>query len=120
MDHSKHHHHNGHKHDDHEYDGHEHTHDEHHSHGEPTGNAVEKIGFTRSQFLRMCLAGVTAGGVAPNAGAQTQAPKASRPKTDSDDDPLGFNGRTPYRQLLETEGIPVYEDGFIDVNQLEL
>src|SRR3989454_7099392 len=42
---------------------HEHTHDEHHSHGEPTGNAIEKIGFTRSQFLRMCLAGVAAGAV---------------------------------------------------------
>src|SRR5256886_9842277 len=57
-----------------------------HSHGEPTGNAIEKIGFTRSQFLRMCLAGVAAGAVAPSAGAQTQAPKASRPRTDSYED----------------------------------
>src|SRR6266702_4231424 len=102
MDHSKHHHHDGHEHDDHEYDGHEHTHDE------PTGNAVEKIGFTRSQFLRLCLAGVAAGAVAPSVGAQTQAPKASRPRTDSYDDPLVFNGPSPYRQFLKKEGIPVY------------
>src|SRR2546425_13051778 len=112
MDHSKHHHH----------DGHEHTHDEHHghSHGEPTGNAVEKIGFTRSQFLRMCLAGIAAGAVAPSVGAQTQAPKASRPRTDSYDDPLVFNGPSAYRQFLKKEGIPVYEGGFIDGNKLEL
>src|SRR3989441_12584741 len=112
MDHSKHHHH----------DGHEHTHDEHHghSHGEPTGNAVEKIGFTRSQFLRLCLAGVAAGAVAPSSGAAAQAPKASRPRTDSYDDPLVFNGPSPYRQFLKKEGIPVYEGGFIDVNKLEL
>src|SRR5713101_8682493 len=109
MDHSKHHHH----------DGHEHTHDEHHSHGEPTGNAVEKIGFTRSQFLRMCLAGVAAGAVAP-ARAAAQAPTASRPRTDSYDDPLAFNGPSAYRQFLKKEGIPVYEGGFIDVNKLEL
>src|SRR2546422_3643272 len=79
MDHSRHHHHHGHAHDD-----HEHAHDEHHdhshgagnaapapghSHGEPTGNAIEKIGFTRSQFLRMCLAGVAAGAVVPSSGA---------------------------------------------------
>src|SRR6266568_4364837 len=98
MDHSKHHHH-----DSHAHDGHEHAHDEHHdhshgagnavpahghSHGEPTGNAVEKIGFTRSQFLRMCLAGVAAGAVAPSPGARAQAPTASRPRTDSYDDPL--------------------------------
>src|SRR5467141_3851591 len=120
MDHSKHHHHDGHEHDDHEYDGHEHTHDEHHSHGEPTGNAIEKIGFTRSQFLRLCLAGVAAGAVAPSVGAQTQAPKASRPRTDSYDDPLVFNGLSPYRQFLKKEGIPVYEGGFIDVNKIEL
>src|SRR6266436_8334469 len=106
MDHSKHHHHDGHEHDDHEYDGHEHTHDEHHTHGEPTGNAIEKIGFTRSQFLRMCLAGVAAGAVAPSVGAQTQAPKASRPRTDSYDDPLVFNGPSAYRQFLKKEGIP--------------
>src|SRR2546427_168613 len=109
MDHSKHHHHDGHEHahdDEHAHDGHEHTHDERHdhshgagtaasahghSHGEPTGNAIEKIGFTRSQFLRMCLAGVAAGAVAPSAGAQTQAPKASPPRTDSYDDPLIFD-----------------------------
>jgi len=135
MDHSKHHHHDGHEHDDHEYDGHEHTHDEPHdhshgagtaasahghSHGELTGNAIEKIGFTRSQFLRMCLAGVAAGAVAPSAGAQTQAPKASRPRTDSYDDPLVFNGPSAYRQFLKKEGIPVYEGGFIDVNKVEL
>ena len=122
MDHSKHHHHDGHEHDDHEYDGHEHTHDERHdhSHGEPTGNAVEKIGFTRSQFLRLCLAGVAAGAVAPSPGARAQAPTASRPRTDSYDDPLVFNGPSPYRQFLKKEGIPVYEGGFIDVNKLEL
>src|SRR3989442_15976621 len=109
MDHSKHHHH----------DGHEHTHDEHHdhSHGEPTGNATEKIGFTRSQFLRLCLAGVAAGAVAPGSGARAQAPTASRPRTDSYDDPLVFNGPSPYRQFLKKEGIPVYEGGFIDVNK---
>ena len=112
MDHSKHHHH----------DGHEHTHDEHHdhSHGEPTGNATEKIGFTRSQFLRLCLAGVAAGAVAPGSGARAQAPTASRPRTDSYDDPLVFNGPSPYRQFLKKEGIPVYEGGFTDVNKIEL
>src|SRR5712691_12998446 len=127
---SKHHHHDGHAHD-----GHEHTHDEPqnhshgpgdaapahgHAHGEPTGNAIEKIGFTRSQFLRMCLAGVAAGSVSPSVGAQTQAPKASRPRTDSYDDPLVFNGLSPYRQFLKKEGIPVYEGGVIDVNKVEL
>src|SRR6266705_4401721 len=120
MDHSKHHHHDGHEHDDHEYDGHEHTHDEHHTHGEPTGNAIEKIGFTRSQFLRLCLAGVAAGAVAPSSGARAQAPTASRPRTDSYDDPLVFNGLSPYRQFLKKECIPVYEGGFIDVNKVEL
>src|SRR5437879_13926016 len=95
-----------HEHDGHTHDGHEHTHDEHdhdhshdaghaapaqgHAHGEPTGNSIEKIGFTRSQFLRMCLAGVAAGAVAPT-GAAAQAPTASRPRTDSYDDPLLFN-----------------------------
>src|SRR6266581_6914764 len=121
MDHSK----------DHHHDGHEHTHEEHHhhshgasahghSHGEPTGNAIEKIGFTRSQFLRVCLAGVAAGAVAPSSGARAQAPTASRPRTDSYDDPLVFNGLSPYRQFLKKEGIPVYEGGFIDVNKIEL
>src|SRR6266566_3214108 len=111
-----------HEHDGHSHDGHEHTHDglPPHSHGEPTGNAIEKIGFTRSQFLRMCLAGVAAGAVAPSAGAQTQAPRASRPRTDSYDDPLVFNGPSAYRQFLKKEGIPVYEGGFIDVNKVEL
>src|SRR3979490_2922470 len=105
MDHSRHHHHHdGHADDGHTHDGHEHTHDEHHdhshgagnaaaahghSHGEPTGNAIEKIGFTRSQFLRVCLAGVAAAGaVGPSLGAPTQAPTASRPRTDSYDDPV--------------------------------
>src|SRR2546427_6868521 len=130
MDHSRHHHHHGHAHDD-----HEHAHDEHHdhshspgnsasahghSHGEPTGNAIEKIGFTRSQFLRLCLAGVAAGAVAPSSGARAQAPTASRPRTDSYDDPLVFNGPSAYRQFLKKEGIPVYEGGFIDVNKIEL
>src|SRR5213595_3292467 len=71
-----------HEHDGHVHDGHGHTHDglPPHSHGEPTGNAIEKIGFTRSQFLRMCLAGVAAGAAAPmGAQAQAQGPKASRP-----------------------------------------
>src|SRR3979490_3529986 len=126
MDHSKHRHHHAH-------DGHEHTHDEHdgpehthdglppHTHGEPTGNAIEKISFTRSQFLRLCLAGVAAGAAAPmGAQAQAQAPKASRPRTDSYDDPLAFNGPSAYRQFLKKEGIPVYEGGFIDVNKVEL
>src|SRR5437667_6448099 len=130
MDHSRHHHHHGHAHDD-----HEHAHDEHHdhshgaggaavaqghSHGEPTGNAVEKIGFTRSQFLRMCLAGVAAGAVAPSSGTSAQAATASRPRTDSYDDPVVFNELSPYRQFLKKEGIPVYEGGFIDVNKIEL
>ena len=111
-----------HHHDGHDHDGHEHTHDEHHghTHGEPTGNAIEKIGFTRSQFLRLCLAGVAAGAVAPSSGVAAQAPTASRPRTDSYDDPLVFNGLSPYRQFLKKEGIPVYEGGFIDVNKLEL
>src|SRR5256886_15705193 len=116
-----------HEHDGHAHDHHEHAHDEHrdhdgHAHGEPTGNTIEKIGFTRSQFLRMCLAGVAAGaataGVGPSARAAT--PSASRPRTDSYDDPLVFNGPSPYRQFLKKEGIPVYEGGFIDVNKLEL
>src|SRR3989442_14266709 len=125
MDHSRHHHHHGHAHDD-----HEHAHDEHHdhshgagnaapapghSHGEPTGNAIEEIGFTRSQFLRLCLAGVAAGAVAPSSGVAAQAPTASRPRTDSYDDPLVFNGPSPYRHFFTNEGIPVYEVGFIDV-----
>src|SRR5881628_1332750 len=139
MDHSKHHHHDGHEHthdDEHAHDGHEHTHDEHHdhshgpgnaaaahghSHGEPTGNAIEKIGFTRSQFLRMCLAGVAAGAAVPmGAQAQAQAPKASKPRTDSYDDPVAFNGPSAYRRFLQKEGIPVYEGGAIDVNKVEL
>src|SRR5438034_2211818 len=75
-----------HEHDGHVHDGHGHTHDglPPHSHGEPTGNAIEKIGFTRSQFLRMCLAGVAAGAAVPlGAQAQAQAPKAWKPRTDS-------------------------------------
>src|SRR5882672_12290139 len=117
MDRSKHHHHDGH-----EHDGHDHTHDEHHSHGEPTGNAVEKIGFTRSQFLRMCLAGVAAGAATAGMGPSARAaePSASRPRTDSYDDPLVFNGPSAYRQFLKKEGIPVYEGGVIDVNKVEL
>src|SRR2546430_16836001 len=116
MDHAKHHHH-------HDHDGQEHTHDglPPHTHGEPTGNAIEKIGSTRSQFLRMCLAGVAAGAAAPmGAQAQAQGPKASRPRTDSYDDPVVFNGPSAYRQFLEKEGIPVYEGGAIDVNKVEL
>src|SRR5438309_2045259 len=114
-----------HEHDGHAHDHHEHAHDEHHdhdghAHGEPTGNTIEKIGFTRSQFLRMCLAGVAAGAVAPGSGARAQAPTASRLRTDSYDDPLVFNGLSPYRQFLKKEGIPVYEGGVIDVNKLEL
>src|SRR5205814_313367 len=59
-----------HEHDGHVHDGHGHTHDglPPHSHGEPTGNAIEKIGFTRSQFLRMCLAGVATGAAVPLGG----------------------------------------------------
>src|SRR5256885_6483589 len=109
MDHSKHHHHDGHEHT-HEED-HDHSHEpgdaapaHGHSHGEPTGNAIEKISFTRSQFLRLCLAGVAAGAAAPM-GAQAQAPKASRPRTDSYDDPVVFNGPSAYRQFLKKEGI---------------
>src|SRR5258708_32555085 len=124
-----------HEHDGHAHDGHGHTHDEHHdhshgagnsgsaqghAHGEPTGNAVEKIGFTRSQFLRLCLAGVAAGAVAPSSGAAAQAPTASRPRTDSYDDPLVFNGLSPYRQFLKKAAIPVYAGGFIALNKLEL
>src|SRR2546430_9265388 len=110
----------------HEHDGrshheHEHTHDglPPHSHGEPTGNTIEKMAFTRSQFLRMCLAGVAAGAAAP-LGAQAQAPKASKPRTDSYDDPVAFNGPSAYRRFLQKEGIPVYEGGAIDVNKVEL
>jgi oxalate decarboxylase/phosphoglucose isomerase-like protein (cupin superfamily) len=130
MDRPKHHHHP-------HYDGHEHTHDEDHdhfqiahnaahghghAHGEPTGNAVEKIRFTRSQFLRMCLAGVAAGAAAANVGTSShaQAARASRPGTDSYDDPFVFNGPSAYRQFLKKEGIPVYEGGAIDVNKVEL
>src|SRR5262245_4775017 len=142
MAHSRHHHHDehdhdGHTHDRHEHHDHEHPHGEHHdhshgsghpadshghSHGEPTGNAIEKIGFTRSQFLRMCLAGVAAAAAAPAPGsaASHTAPKASRPRTDSYDDPFVFNGPSAYRQFLKKEGIPVYEGGFIDVNKVEL
>src|SRR6266705_3349409 len=129
---SKHHHHDGHAHD-----GHEHTHDEHHdhsrgagnaapahghAHGEPTGSTIEKIGFTRSQFLRMCLAGVAAGAAPVSLGpaARAATPSTSKPRTDSYDDPLVFNGLSPYRQFLKKEGIPVYEGGVIDVNKVEL
>ena len=125
-----------HEHDGHAHDGHEHMHDEHHdhshgagnaapahghAHGEPTGNSIEKIGFTRSQFLRMCLAGVAAGASVPlGAQAQAQAPKASKPRTDSYDDPVVFNGPSAYQRFLQKEGIPVYEGGAIDVNKVEL
>src|SRR5256712_14216216 len=104
---------------DHERDGHahdhEHTHDglPPHSHGGPTGNAIEKIGFTRSQFLRMCLAGVAAGAVVPSSGASAQAPAASRPRTSSYDDPIVFNGPSAYRQFLKEAGISVYEGRFL-------
>src|SRR5207245_9061035 len=129
MNHSKNHHRDGHAH------GHEHTNDEHHdhshgaggaavaqghSHGEPTGNAVEKIGFTRSQFLRMCLAGVAAGAVAPSSGTSAQAATASRPRTDSYDDPVVFNELSTYRQVLKKGGITVYECGLFDVNKMQL
>src|SRR5437763_16637867 len=88
----------------HEHDGHGHTHDEPqdhshdaghaapargHAHDEPTGNSIEKIRFTRSQFLRMCLAGVAAGAVAPT-GAAAQAPTPPRPSTAPYDAPLAF------------------------------
>src|SRR3977135_133404 len=126
-----------HEHDGHAHDDHQRTHDEHHdhshgaghaapahghAHGEPTGNTIEKIGFTRSQFLRMCLAGVAAGAATAGAGPAARAaePSASRPRTDSYDDPLVFNGPSAYRQFLKKEGIPVYEGGFIDVNKGEL
>ena len=52
--------------------------------------------------------------------AQAQAPKASRPRTDSYDDPVVFNGPSAYRRFLKKEGIPVYEGGAIDVNKVEL
>src|ERR671937_181119 len=78
-----------------------------HSHGEPTGNAIERISFTRSQFLRMCLAGVAAAAVVRSPGAAAQAPIASKPRTDSYDDPVTFNGPSAYRQFLKKEGIPV-------------
>src|SRR6267142_7213644 len=97
MDHSKHRHHHdhdGHEHTHDEHDGHEHTHDglPPHTHGEPTGNAIEKISFTRSQFLRMCLSGVAAAAVVRSPGAAAQAPVASKPRTDSYDDRVVFNG----------------------------
>src|SRR6267154_110886 len=121
----------------HEHDGHEHTHDEPqdhshgpgngapghgHAHGEHTGNAIAQIGFTRSQFLRMCLAGVAAGAATAGMGPSARAaePSASKPRTDSYDDPLTFNGLSPYRKFLRKEGIPVYEGGVIDVNKIEL
>src|SRR5438046_10522213 len=101
-----------HERDGHDHDGHEHTHDGllPHSHGEPTGNAIEKIGFTRSQFLRLCLAGVAAGAAVPlGAQAQAQAPKAWKPRTDSYDDRVAFNGRSPYPRSLPKQGMPGYE-----------
>src|SRR5258708_28245857 len=100
-----------HEHGGHAHDGHEHTHDglAPHSHGQPTGNAIEKIGFTRSQFLRMCLAGVAAGAAVPTgAHAQAQAPKASKPRTDSSDEPGAFNRPSAYRPFLAKDGIPPY------------
>src|SRR5436189_5619248 len=107
-----------------EHDGHGHTHDEPHdrshdaghaapaqghAHGEPTGNSIEKIGFTRSQFLRMCLAGVAAGAATAGLGPEARAatPSAYKPRTDSYDDPLVFNGPSPDRPFLKQEGMPV-------------
>src|SRR5947208_15034047 len=101
-----------HEHDGHSHHEHEHTHDglPPHSHGEPTGNAIEKISFARSQFLRMCLAGVAAGAAAPvGAQAQAQAPKASKPRTDSYDEPVVFNAPSAHRRFLQKEGSPVEE-----------
>src|SRR2546427_9736948 len=97
-----------HEHDGHSHHEHEHTHDglPPHSHGEPTGNAIEKIGFTRSQFLRMCLAGVATGAAVPlGAPAPGQAPKASQPGADSYDDPAIFDGARPYQVVLQKESI---------------
>src|ERR1043165_7957818 len=101
---------------EHEHDGlpphsHGHGHDHGHSHGEPTGNAIEKISFTRSQFLRMCLSGVAAGAGVRSPGAAAQAPVSAKPRTDSYDDPVVFNGPSAYRKFLQKEGIPVYEGG---------
>jgi len=65
--------------------------------------------------------GVAAGAAVPSgAQAQAQAPKASKPRTDSYDDPVAFNGPSAYRRFLQKEGIPVYEGGAIDVNKVEL
>src|SRR5215471_18606517 len=133
MTHSRHpHRHDGHAHDDHEHthgehDDHSHSHDagnsasgHGHAHSVPTGNAIEKISFTRSQFLRMCIAGVAAGAASANLGPSARAAPPSKPRTDSYDDPLVFDGPSAYRQFLRKEGIPVYEGGFIDVNEVEL
>src|SRR5258706_14732465 len=103
-----------HEHDGHAHDGHEHSHDglPPHSHGEPTGNAIEKISFTRSQFLRMCLSGIAAAvAVVRSPAAAAQAPIASKPPTDSSDDPVTFNGPSPYRPFRQRKAIPVYEGG---------
>ena len=70
----------------------------------------------------MCLAGVAAGAATAGVGPAARAaiPSTLKPRTDSYDDPLAFNGLSPYRQFLKKEGIPVYEGGFIDVNKIEL
>src|SRR5256885_17096523 len=98
-----------HEHDGHAHDGHEHTHDglPPHSHGEPTGSAIEKIGFTRSQFLRMCLAGVAAGAAVPlGTKAPAQTPKASNPRAGSYDDPVPSHRPSAFRPFLQKQGTP--------------
>src|SRR5258708_36356591 len=107
---SHHHEHDGHAHD------HEHTRDEHHdhshgagnsgsaqghAHGEPTGNTIEKIGFTRSQFLRMCLAGVAAGAATAGVGPAARAPPPSRPRSRARyySDTVDLERLRPYLQM---------------------
>lgn len=91
-----------------------------HTHGEPTGNAIEKVGFTRHQFLRLCLAGVAAGAAASSNPKTARAAVVSNPRTASYDDKVVFEELSPYRAFLKKEGIPVYEGGFIDVNKVEV
>jgi gentisate 1,2-dioxygenase len=129
--HQRHYHEHDHHDDDHGSELHSHAHEErthstapaphHHSHGQPTGNAIERVGFTRDEFMRLVLTGMATAAASASGSASAQGQTVTaKPRSDSYDDKVVFHQLSPYREFLKKEGIPVYEGGFIDVNQVEL